>query len=354
MKLLLTGSTGFVGRNILIQALSDGKYERVFVPVRSRKKLEMQLAAEGMDSIPEKLEIFEGDSDGWNLPAAAKTAEHVIHSAGVIFAETWDEYRRTNVDGTIHLMKDLSAAQRIVVLSSLSAAGPSDPGGEPHHEGEPDRPVTFYGKSKLQMEDVLKNQFGTMPWVCLRPPMIFGPRDHATLPLFKMIRRRVHFKPGFADKSFSVLAVGDLVDAIFKVLRYPSPLPTNPSRYYYVSNPQKISDRDILRTAAKVVGASGIILPVPQICLKIASRLVSSIPTWRTTIPTLSVDRAKEIWPNRWLISSSLLTQHFGWSASTEFEAAVRQTYEWYERFGLIPGVNKQWRQPETVVSSRS
>ena len=353
MKLLLTGATGFVGRNILIQALSDTKYDRVFVPVRSRKKIEMQLAAEGLDRLPEKLVIFEGDAGAWNLPEAAKSAEHVVHSAGVIFAETWEAYRQTNVDGTIELMKALAKPTRIVVLSSLSAAGPSSSDGTPHSEGGADRPVTFYGKSKLQMEDVLKNQFASMPWVCLRPPMIFGPRDHATLPLFKMIRRKVHFKPGFADKNFSVLAVGDLVDAIFRVLNAPA-LPAHAPRYYYVANPEIISDRDILRTAAKVVGASGIILPVPQLLLKGASRVVSSIPTWRTTIPTLSVDRAKEIWPSRWLVSSRLLTEHFGWKASTPFEKAVRQTYEWYMRFGLIPGVNKHWQQTEKVVSPRS
>jgi dihydroflavonol-4-reductase len=346
MNLLITGVTGFVGRNILVHALKSGRYHRIFLPVRNIKKFEMQLAAEGYDRIPEVLSVFEGDTNQWNLSAEARRAEHVIHSAGVIFAHRWPEYQQTNVTGTRSLFELLENPERIVVLSSLSAAGPSASTGEPHREGGPDRPVTFYGKSKLQMEDMLKTHFASFPYVCLRPPMIFGPRDHATLPLFKMIKKKVHFKPSFSDKNYTVLAVGDLVEAIFKILDFPIAWPRNPNRYYYIGNPAVITDRDILRTAAKVVGSWGVILPVPQVLLKIASRLVSSIPTWRTTIPSLSVDRAREIWPQRWLIDSSLLSTDFRWTAKTSFEDSVRQTYEWYQRFGLVPT-----SQPRLVLS---
>lgn len=41
--------------------------------------------------------------------------------------------------------------------------------------------------------------------------MIFGARDHATLPLFKMVHKPVHFKAGFNTKYYSVLSVEDLL-----------------------------------------------------------------------------------------------------------------------------------------------
>jgi len=351
MNLLLTGATGFVGRNILIEALTKGAYEKIYVPVRSRKKFEIQLAGEGYGTMPPALEVFEGDSGNWNLPEGARRAEHVIHGAGVIFATTWDEYQVTNVGGTRSLMRALEKPERVVVLSSVSTAGPCDPSSQTREEGGVDRPLTWYGKSKLQMEEVLKTEFGHLPYLCLRPPMIFGPRDHATLPLFKMIRRPLHFKPSFVNKQYNVLAVQDLVSAIFTALDKPGPLPENPHRYYYVTNPALVTDRDILKTAAKVVGAWGLILPVPQAVLKVASRLVSSIPTWRTTIPSLSVDRAREIWPRYWLFSSRKFSADFNWTAKVDFETAVRSTYDWYVKFGQVRRVNKRVRQVEAVVS---
>lgn len=355
MRLLLTGATGFLGRNLLIQVLRDRTYEKIFLPVRSRKKLEMQLAAEGFAKVPADLKIFEGDCEQWNLPPAAKQAEHVVHSAGVIFEQDWDSYRRTNVEGTLSLVRELVAPERVVILSSLSAAGPCQAPAETLAEGCVDRPLTWYGKSKLEMEHRLRTEFKQLPYICLRPPMVFGPRDHATLPLFKMVRKRVFFKPSFQDKRYSVIASDDLVRAILSALRalgdWQRSNPAGDQRYFFIAHSQTISDRDILHTAAAVVGAWGIVVPVPQFLLRIASRLISSIPTWRATIPTLSVDRAREIWPSRWVISSEKFTATFGWHASTSFREAVQQTYDWYVQFGLIPSVNRRWQQVTPSIS---
>ena len=42
MKLLLTGSTGVVGRSVLISAIRSGRYDQIFLPVGSREKLQAQ------------------------------------------------------------------------------------------------------------------------------------------------------------------------------------------------------------------------------------------------------------------------------------------------------------------------
>ena len=49
MKLLITGSTGFVGRNLLLHALRDPYWSEIILPVRNREKLHQQLQAEGID-----------------------------------------------------------------------------------------------------------------------------------------------------------------------------------------------------------------------------------------------------------------------------------------------------------------
>ncbi len=327
MTILLTGATGFVGRNLLLSLIQGGSYSKIYLPVRSLSKFKEQMKGEGYGELPEGVMAFETDASGWNLGEAAG-AEHVVHAAGAIFAQTKAEYWNINVEGTLRLFAELKAPKKIIVLSSLAAAGPGAPG-QPRKEDQQEAPVTWYGQSKLEMERRLAAEFGHMPYVCLRPPMIFGPRDHATLPLFKMMTKPVHFKPGFGAKYFSVLGVGDLCDGILAALS--KPFPKN-GRAYFIAHSEVITDWELLQNAARVCGRPSRILPVPQWVLKQVSKIVDSIPTWRTTIPTLSVDRAKEIWPNYWEVVSTDFERDFQWKAHTPFAQSLVQTRDWYLR----------------------
>ena len=330
MRLLLTGSTGFVGRNFLLGALASGRYDKIYLPVRSLTKFRAQMKQDDLAPHP-ALHPFESSAENWNLGDAAQ-AEHVVHGAGVIFARTWPEYSDTNVQGTVRLFEALKKPQKVVVLSSLAAAGPNATA-LARVERDTSAPVTWYGKSKLEMERVLAERFSHVPYLLLRPPMIFGPRDHATLPLFKMVRKPVHFKAGFTRKYYSVLSVEDLAEAIGMALEKPW---AGNGRVYYVAHPDSITDRQLLQDAASVCGRPSRILSVPQPLLKLASRLIDTIPTWRTTIPSLSVDRAKEIWPNRWVVSATAFERDFGWGARVPFKESLDRTRAWYLRTGQL------------------
>jgi nucleoside-diphosphate-sugar epimerase len=331
MTLLITGATGFVGRNLLLEAIASKKYAAIYVPVRSIAKLKSQFTEDGFNEIPAVVRPLEGSASSWNLGEAAR-CDHVVHSAGVIFARSWEEYFDTNVLGTTRLFAALSPHCKIVVLSSLAAAGPSERN-IPRNESQVEAPLTWYGKSKLEMEKRLAAEFSERTYLCLRPPMIFGPRDHATLPLFRMMHKWVHFKPGFRDKEFSILAVEDLCSAIFAALEGSF---VKGGRAYFVAHGRTITDRDILREAARVSGKVSRVVMVPQWVLKIASRLIDTIPTWRTTIPTLSVDRAKEIWPDAWVVDSRAFETQFHWEAKTPFPTSMERTREWYVKSGQL------------------
>lgn len=331
MKLLITGATGFVGRNILLEALQQKQYEKIYLPVRSLAKLKEQLAQEGFATLPSVIHPIESSATQWNLGEAV-TSEHVIHSAGVIFARTRDEYWDTNVEGTVRLLRELKKPEKIVILSSLAAAGPSE-GETPKKEGDSDSPVTWYGRSKMEMEHRLAKEFPHMPYICLRPPMIFGPRDSATLPLFKMVRKPIHFKAALHTKYYSFVSVEDLVAAIFMALSKPFP----PGKHtYYIAHDTVVTDRELLKAAAEACGRPSRVLPVPQWALKVASRMIDTIPTWRATIPTLSVDRAKEIWPQRWVASAEAFERDFDWTARTSFGDSLKSTREWYVQSGQL------------------
>ncbi len=63
--------------------------------------------------------------------------------------------------------------------------GPADRG-SPLTGTEPPRPVTAYGRSKLAAEAAVTA--GALPWVIVRPPTVYGPRDREVLKVFRMAR----------------------------------------------------------------------------------------------------------------------------------------------------------------------
>lgn len=327
MKLLLTGATGFVGRNILLQALP--RYETVWIPVRSEEKLRAQLAAEGLDSLPANLRILPSDPAHWqNLHP-----DHAVLGAGILFARSREEYFSTNVDWTLQGVRSLPETCRLVVLSSLSAGGPTPDDRPARTESDPDRPITWYGSSKLALEQALRKEFPQRSLTILRPPMILGPRDTATLPLFRMAGNRLRIKPGLQAKTYSFLAVDDLVEAVFSALHLSIPLP---QESYYLSAPQTLTDKELISTAAACRHVQGWTIPIPQPAMRLLALLVDVLPALRRQLPSLTRDRAKEIWPSRWVCDGTRFSHLTGWHPQRKLRKTLEATHAYFQCEGLL------------------
>jgi len=340
VKLLLTGVTGFVGRNLLLKVLEEATYERIYVPVRSVEKFRAQLQGDGFEEIPSRVEPVVLSAPDWNF-SELPVVDHVIHSAGTIFASSRAEYFKTNVDGTLNLLRSLKLApsSRTVILSSQAAAGPCANGG-PRNETHTEAPVTWYGESKLEMERQVTAEFhgqlAEKPYLFLRPPMIFGPRDQATLPLFKMARFPLRVKPGGRPKFFSYLAVSDLVNAILVTLKAPS-WGGLAGRAFFVASQEPVTDEQLISLCGAAQNRSGYLVKIPHKLLWGVSQVVERVPQWRSGIPNLTADRVREIWPERWVVSTENFAQGFQWKANEELTKTIQLTRDWYVKTGKLP-----------------
>ncbi len=320
--LLLTGATGFVGRNVILRELEQGTC--IFAPVREPEKLRLQLAREGLSK--DAVTPLSPDPRSWGRIEPT----HALLSAGVLFARNREEYFKTNVDWTLEILRALPETCRTVVLSSQSAGGPTPAGQSSRSESDLDTPLTWYGESKLELEQAIRRFFPTRKITILRPPMILGARDTATLPLFKMSRNFIRTKPGLRKKQFSFIAIEDLVDAISAAFELEASGP------FYISSDQTISDFDLIDTAAQAVGGRGVTLPVPLSLVKMASLLVDSIPALRKSAPSLTRDRAKEIWPDRWVVDSNAFRTATGWRSRHNLSHALHSACEFFSKEGLL------------------
>lgn len=330
MELLLTGSTGFVGRNLLIRLAADPRWERILLPVRDPAKLLSQLAEEGIDD--PRMTPCRVSDDLWQLPSDA-APDLAIHAAGLLFGRRREDYFATNVEGSLRLAAQLPRTCRMILLSSLAAGGPTPRGALSRTTDHEDRPVSWYGASKLTLERELRNRLGHRLLI-LRPPMVLGPRDTATVPLFRMARGAVRIKPGFARKHYSWISVGGLCDAILALGADPSAGERHGPLYLGAEG--TITDSQLIATAGEVIGSKGVLLPVPQGLIRIASWAVDAVPSWRVAVPSLGIDRVREILPDRWVCDPTPFCRAFGWNQEAGLKETLAETAAWLVRSGQL------------------
>lgn len=321
-SLLVTGATGFVGRNVILRAAS--RNIPLWAPVRNADKLETCLAE---DNLPrDTVNALPTEPEEW----CGISPTHAVLCAGVLFARTRDEYFSVNVGWMLRILRALPRTCRIVILSSQSAGGPTPAGQFARTENDPDHPLTWYGESKREMEQTIAREFPNRHITILRPPMILGARDSATLPLFKMARGLIRTKPGLREKWFSYLAVEDVVEAIFSAFEYPRPGP------FYIAAENPVSDMELIASAARAVGGKGVTIRIPLFFIRALAVLVDAVPSWRKAVPSLTRDRAREIWPGRWVVDAAAFRGATGWNHRMGLEEALKSACSHYRATGKL------------------
>ena len=175
MKVLLTGGTGYIGSHTAV-ALSQLGHEIVLFDNLSNSS---GLVIEKLTQITGKcLSFVKGDVRDTELVKdllASRCIDTVIHFAGLkAVAESVKspiDYYANNVQGVISLLQAMQAKQIKKLIFSSSATVYGQPQYLPLDEKHATNPTNPYGRSKLQIEEILKDVASSdQDWriVCLR------------------------------------------------------------------------------------------------------------------------------------------------------------------------------------------
>ena len=258
---------------------------------------------------------------------------HIIHCAGCTKALRTSEFYEINHIGTRNVVEAASAQpgqmRRLVHISSLAAAGPGVPA-NPVREDVSPRPVSEYGRSKLEGEREVRNCC-RFEHVILRPSAVYGPRDKGFLPLFKTVKRHLLPNPD-RKQALSLIYVRDLAEATMKCLE----LPAAAGKTYFVAPEEVITAREMADEIASQMKIWAMPFPLPlaflwQLCL---AREVISRLSGKANI--LSLQKFAELKAPGWVCDASLLRREMGCECRTTLKAGIAETLSWYRIEGWL------------------
>jgi nucleoside-diphosphate-sugar epimerase len=206
MNILITGATGFIGRH-LASRLAKGSH-RVRCLVRDNSDISC-LRDLNVDLF--YADLLSKDS----LGVALDKVDVIYHLAGEVYSRKKDDYYKGNILATQNLLEACRerSPKRIIFLSSLGVYKPIVTETLLTEESEC-KPITFYGKSKLDAEELIKKS--NIPWVIIRAPVIYGPFQPTVLNRFflnAMYKRGIYII-GDGNNLRSLCFIDNLIEGL--------------------------------------------------------------------------------------------------------------------------------------------
>ena len=323
-KILITGSSGFIGSFLVDQALKNGL--KVYAGVRnssSRKYLK-----------DERINFFETDFSDLNLlrkKLGDIEFDYVIHNAGVVKVNKKTAFFTYNYELTKNFAEILKEVQpdlkKFTYISSAAAYGPADnhPGEIVREEDTP-RPIDTYGESKLAAEKWLKGQTG-FPYLIFRPTGVYGPRETEIFTFFKAFNQGFEGHIGRKPQKMSFIYVKDLVRLILEATQSEIA-----RKAYFVSDGKAYPTQELGVLAAKILDKKPLVkVNVPIAVVRVLAALGEGYGKLSGTIPALNLEKLKTLKSKNWQCDIAPLKNDFNFAPSYDLEEGLKETIQWYK-----------------------
>lgn len=216
MKIVITGGLGFIGLPITTELMAQG-FEVIAIDNLSNTSINFN---------SDKHKFFKANILEDNLSHVLKDTEVLIHLAAMHYIPECEarpfECLRTNVFGSLNLIEQAKKyhVKKIIFASSAAVYKPSM---KPHLESDETVPIDIYGRSKIIVEELLKDLRGEMELTILRLFNVVGPGDrtkHFIPQVLEQLRKNTSsVEVGNIDSVRDYIDVRDIVNAVTTLVR---------------------------------------------------------------------------------------------------------------------------------------
>ncbi|OGQ33774.1 MAG: hypothetical protein A3F16_05880 [Deltaproteobacteria bacterium RIFCSPHIGHO2_12_FULL_43_9] len=322
MEVLVTGGHGFVGSHLVEHLLLRG--HKVSCLVRPTSNLKW---LNGLN-----VNLITGDLlKPESLIPAVKNKDLIFHCAAALKAINTEDYYSTNIKGTRNLLDAIlfsnPTLKRAVIVSSIAAVGPSRDKNNIIKENDPCNPTSDYGKSKLKMEEMIREKYlDKIPITIVRPPVVFGPRDDKCLPLFKMAKMGIHIEHG-KYRAMNLVYASDLVKGMLMAALSDKAK----GETYFILDPVVYGWMDFLKTISKSLNRKAIKIVLPHFAMYSLAFLSELFGKLTGKQPYFTRKRLDDLNQQYWIYSSEKAKRDFNLQTYTHLVEAITETTAWYK-----------------------
>ncbi len=284
VRILLTGSHGFVGAALTRTLIATNQYQLTTVGRRPT-------------SIPGQLHFEIELSAASDCSEALVGVDVVIHTAARVHMmddrapDPLAAFRSVNTEATLALARQASTAgvKRFIFLSSIKVLGEMASQEQPFDHLQLPNPTDPYGISKFEAEQGLyeiARQTG-MEVVVIRPPLVYGPGVKANFhQLIGLMSKQFPLPLGSVRNKRSLVALPNLIDLIMRCIDHPAAA----NRTFMVSDNQDLSTPELMQGIAIALGKKALLFPVPIGVLRFIGNITGKSAVIERLCGSLQVD----------------------------------------------------------------
>ena len=293
MKVLVTGSNGFLGSEI-VNHLEDNNFSVISL-VRNKTKSHLIENTRVMQD-------FKNGSEWADVLDGIDVVVHLIartHNTSERDADTFALYHDTNVVITETLCNAIlnTSVKKLIFMSSIKVNGESTQA-SPFDENSIENPEDNYGLTKQEAESVIRKKFerSKKDYIIIRPPLIYDGNAKGNLEiLLKVIHRNIPLPFKCIWNARSIVTLSTLVK--FTTLCVKEDLIRN--ELFLVSDNKVYTTSEIIEKMANDNDRTSIQFCIPRFILKYMLNIIGKGDLVKKLLQDLRIDNSKAVFVSK-------------------------------------------------------